>query len=261
MKLFDSFPTRYLVPNTVTCVSLVFGLASIHTSLTSTDAAGFVTAAWFILYAVLLDKADGALARRFKASSEFGVQLDSFSDFVTFGISPAALLSRALPVLAPSPWASGVAYNLLHALAAAYVLTAAVRLAKFNVTTAGNDPRFFRGLPSTSSGGLLASAFLAHRELGLGPVALSGLAAWMTANAVLMVSNLPQPKLQISTRRHFRLAQLVLLASAYVFIPLNRFPTYLMILATSATVGGFIYGIVVKSREAHGPHDELPQEA
>jgi len=261
MKLFDSFPTRYLVPNTVTCVSLVFGLASIHTSLTSTDGAGFVTAAWFILYAVLLDKADGALARKLKASSEFGVQLDSFSDFVTFGLSPAALISRALPQLAPSPWASGLAYNALHALAAAYVLTAAVRLAKFNVTTAVNDPRFFRGLPSTSSGGLLASAFLAHRELGLSPAALSGLVAWMTANAVLMVSNLPQPKLQLSSQRHYRLGQMVLLASAFVFIPLRRFPTYLMILATSATLGGFVYGIVVKSREAQGPGAGMPQEA
>jgi CDP-diacylglycerol--serine O-phosphatidyltransferase len=261
MKLFDSFPSRYLVPNGVTCVSLVFGLASIRTSLTATDATEFAAAAWFILYAVLLDKADGALARKLKASSEFGVQLDSFSDFVTFGLSPAALLSRALPVLAPSPWAEGVAYNALHALAAAYVLTAAVRLAKFNVTTAGNDPRFFRGLPSTSSGGLLASAFLAHRELGLSTSLLSALAVWMAANAVLMVSNLPQPKLTISSKPHFRAVQLFLLASAYVLIPLKRFPTYLVIIATTATVGGFIYGVMVKSREADEADAHVPQQA
>ena len=61
MKLFDSFPARYVAPNAVTCVGLVFGLASIRTSLTATGPEGFATAAWFILYAVLLDKLDGAV--------------------------------------------------------------------------------------------------------------------------------------------------------------------------------------------------------
>ncbi|MBL8602443.1 MAG: CDP-alcohol phosphatidyltransferase family protein [Myxococcales bacterium] len=250
MKLFDSFPARYVAPNAVTCVGLVFGLASIRTSLTATGPEGFATAAWFILYAVLLDKLDGAVARRLNASSEFGVQLDSFSDFVTFGISPAALVSRAVPTLLPEPWSSGLAATALQAVAAVYVLAAAARLAKFNLTTATNDPRFFRGLPSTSSGGLLASAFLAHQSLSLPAAWLTGLVVWMASNLVLMVSNLPMPKLKISPNPVVKAGQLVVMLTVYVFIPLHRFAPYLIALSTLYTVGGFIYGVAVTSREA-----------
>lgn len=260
MKMFDRFPLRYVVPNAVTCTSVVFGLASIRQSFIATEAAHFQSAAWFILYAVLLDKLDGAVARKLRASSEFGVQLDSFSDFVTFGLAPAALITSMVPWAMPSPWAHGPHQTLLLGLGALYAVAAALRLAKFNITTATNDPRFFRGLPSTSSGGLLASAFLAHQELGLAGDLTPVLAVFMAVNAVLMVSNLPQPKLALSKRKPVLAFQLAVVLSVFVLIPLHRFPTYLIAVAATYTVGGFIYGLVVTRHaddEDDADEDEL----
>lgn len=255
MKLFDTFSPRYLVPNGVTCASMVLGFASIRLSLAFGDPASLVDAAWFVMYAVLLDKVDGFLARRLKATSLIGVQLDSFSDFVTFGLAPAALLSRALPQLAPATFGAAPGSKLLIAVVAAYALAAALRLAKFNVTTAVDDPRFFRGLPSTSSGGLLASAFLAHRELHLGAGAAIGLFAWMCVNAVLMISNLPQPKLGPTKSRGVKALQLSLVVLAYTLIPLRMFPVFLVTVATLVSLGGFVHGVLVQRREARAESD------
>jgi CDP-diacylglycerol--serine O-phosphatidyltransferase len=255
VKLFDSFSPRYLVPNGVTCFSMVLGFGSIRLSLAFGDPASLVTAAWFVMFAVLLDKVDGFLARRLKATSLIGVQLDSFSDFVTFGLAPAALLSRALPILAPATFGAAPGSQLLIAAVAAYALAAALRLAKFNVTTAVDDPRFFRGLPSTSSGGLLASAFLAHRELQLGAGAALGLFAWMCVNAVLMVSNLPQPKLGPTKIKWVKALQMFLVVCAYTLIPLRKFPVFLVSAATLVSLFGFVYGIGVKRREASEPSE------
>jgi CDP-diacylglycerol---serine O-phosphatidyltransferase len=244
MKIFDRFPARFVAPNAVTCTGLVIGLASIYTSFTSTTREGFLAAAWFILYSVLLDKLDGTVARGLKASSEFGVQLDSFSDFVTFGMAPAALIIRAIPWALPE-WESGTSNDLLMALGALYVLAAALRLAKFNVTTATIGPKFFLGLPSTSSGGIIASGFLAKHELDLDDSVLKIFVGALFINAVLMVSNLPQPKLHLSKMPSFRVFQIFVVLSVYILVPLHRFPTYIFLAATLYTVIGFVYGLTV----------------
>ncbi len=258
MRIFDRFPARYMVPNAVTCTGLVIGLASIHTSLTSTTREGFLSAAWLILYAVLLDKLDGTVARKLKASSEFGVQLDSFSDFVTFGMAPAALVTRAVPWALPQ-WSTGFPNALLLALGAVYVLAAALRLAKFNVTTSNIGPHFFLGLPSTSSGGILASAFLAKHELGLGDGVLQVFVGALALNAVLMVSNLPQPKLHLSKNQAYRAVQIFVVTSVYILVPLHRFPTYIAGCALVGTVGGFIYGLTA-GKDVLMAHEEEDEE-
>ncbi len=259
MHIFDRFPARYMVPNAVTCTGLVIGLASIHTSLTATTREGFLSAGWFILYAVLLDKLDGTVARRLKASSEFGVQLDSFSDFVTFGMAPAALVTHAVPWALPA-WASGNLNALLLALGALYVLAAALRLAKFNVTTATIGPRFFLGLPSTSSGGIIASSFLAKYELGLSDNVFVGFVVALALNAVLMVSNLPQPKLHVSKNPALRLIQLGAVVSVFILVLLHRFPTYIASLALAYTLGGFVYGLTAGREVLMAREDEDEDE-
>ena len=258
MRLFDRFPARYLAPNAVTCIGLSLGLLSIRTSLTATTLPQLQASAWLILYAVLLDKADGAIARRFNASSEFGVQFDSFSDFVTFGICPAALITQVVAVGAPDPWAHGTAHAALLALGAIYVLAAAIRLAKFNVTTASVGTRFFLGLPSTSSGGILASAFLAHQSNALAPATLPAFVAIMVLNAALMVCNLPQPKLHISSQPALKALQLLVVLSVYVFIPLHLAPTYLIAVSGLYTIGGFIYGLKVTGGRHPGEVEPQP---
>jgi phosphatidylserine synthase len=144
------------------------------------------------------------------------------------------------------------------AVCAAYGLSAALRLAKFNITTAVDDPRFFRGLPSTSSGGILAAAYLAHRELSLGEGAAIGLLAWMVVNAVLMVSNLPQPKVGSTRSAPAKYLQLAIFLCAYTMIPLRRFPVFILFVATAVSLGGFVFGVLVKRREGDSGGDPTP---
>jgi CDP-diacylglycerol---serine O-phosphatidyltransferase len=257
MRLFDRFHPRYILPNAVTASSIVLGLAAIHTAASATTAAGFIEAAWFVLYTVLLDKLDGSVARAARASSEFGVQLDSFSDFLTFGVAPSFLMARALPWYLPGTWAAGSWHLVLLALGALYTVAAALRLAKFNITTAGNHPRYFRGLPSTSAGGILASGFLTHQQFDLPASWLNGLLAMMLLNAVLMVSNLPQPKLHFGKNKAWNAFQMTVVASVFIVIPLKWMPVYPFTVATLYTFGGFVHGLFhAKSILSHGQEGE-----
>ncbi|HSN98552.1 MAG TPA: CDP-alcohol phosphatidyltransferase family protein, partial [Candidatus Nanopelagicales bacterium] len=144
-------PLRYFVPNSFTAASLLLGLASV----TMSAQGNFRLAAWMILWGVLLDKVDGSAARLLKATSRFGVEFDSFADFVSFGVAPAALVHYRLLALGPLPGALRAA---LMAAAGLYVVALAVRLARFNITT--GDESVFQGIPGTLMGALLATGYL-----------------------------------------------------------------------------------------------------
>ena len=75
--------SRYIVPNGFTALSMLFGFASIAASAEGS----YVIAAWMIVWGVLLDKLDGTAARLLDACSDFGMEFDSFADFVVFGAS------------------------------------------------------------------------------------------------------------------------------------------------------------------------------
>src|SRR3954470_10790231 len=83
---------RYLAPNVITLSSMIFGLVSLRAAAMG-DAP---LAAWMIIYAVLTDRLDGLVARAVKGTSELGMQLDSFADFLNFGVAPAYLVLQYL---------------------------------------------------------------------------------------------------------------------------------------------------------------------
>lgn len=139
-----------------------------------------------ILGAVLMDSFDGALARSLGVTSEFGAELDSLADVVSFGVAPAVVVGSLLPEgMRPLGWA----------LVTVYPLCAAWRLARFNVTHNGNGEKHgeFSGLPSTGAGAAAATAVLIYvraSEAGLSanPVIL---ACAMVLLGALMVSRMP----------------------------------------------------------------------
>ena len=83
---------KYLIPKSFTAFSMILGLASIYNSTQGQ----YDLAAWMIVWGVLLDKLDGTSARLFNASSDLGAELDSFADFVSFGLAVAALMFFSL---------------------------------------------------------------------------------------------------------------------------------------------------------------------
>lgn len=152
---------RYLAPNLITSFNILLGLMS-FAAMYRQD---FEMAAWLIVYAALFDRLDGFVARLVRGSSEFGVQMDSFADFLNFGVAPAALVytsvgsSPFLPFHEP-----GFDRYLLITSCVLWTFAAAFRLARYNVTEDAPSPlrmRIFFGIPTTVVGGLFATWYLA----------------------------------------------------------------------------------------------------
>lgn len=151
---------RYLAPNLITTFSLLFGMLS----LAATMRGDYASAGWFVIYAVLTDRLDGLVARLVRGTSDFGVQLDSFADFLNFGVAPACLIYAALGSSPVLPFRDGFPRLILMAACAFWVLAATFRLARYNITDDVPSPlpmKIFFGVPTTLAGGLLIIWFLA----------------------------------------------------------------------------------------------------
>jgi CDP-diacylglycerol--serine O-phosphatidyltransferase len=121
-------------------------------------------AAVLIFLAMVFDMLDGRAARWAKQTSQFGAELDSLCDAISFGVAPAVILVKfstdAHPAM-PVP-----AARLLWAIAVLFVVCAILRLARFNVETDDEDThQFFTGLPSPAAAGTVASFMIANPEI------------------------------------------------------------------------------------------------
>ncbi len=133
----------YLLPNLVTTIALFSGFYAILASMDGK----FEAAAIAIFVAMVFDGLDGRVARMTNTQSDFGVEYDSLSDMVSFGVAPAVVCySWMLSDLGKVGWAA----------AFLYVSCAALRLARFNVQVESADSRFFVGLASPSAAALVA---------------------------------------------------------------------------------------------------------
>jgi len=141
-------------------------------------------AAVMILAAVLLDSLDGTIARALGATSEFGMELDSLADVVSFGVAPAVLVGSLLPnAVPPVAWVMVIAYP----------LCAAWRLARFNTRPVETEMHGdFRGLPTTGAGAAVATAVLLYlKSPEAGPTAwVVVLPVVLGLMSVLMVSHI-----------------------------------------------------------------------
>jgi len=146
---------RSIIPSLFTVMNLFSGFAAIVTALAGKhgDEKDFVLAGWYIVIGGIFDLLDGAMARLTHTSSEFGVELDSLADIVTFGVAPSAILYKAFFFQYPGT-------GLL--LAALPAICGAIRLARFNTQLVGFDKDYFRGLPIPSAAILIISYIMFH---------------------------------------------------------------------------------------------------
>ena len=173
----------YLLPNMVTTAGLFSGFYAIVAAMNGR----FEAAAIAIFIAMVMDGLDGRVARLTNTQSDFGVQYDSLSDMVCFGLAPALVMYEwSLRYMVSVGWAK------LGWLAAfIYAASAALRLARFNAQVATAEKNYFRGLPSPSAAGVLAGLVWAATDLGLEGESLVYLAFVLTISmGLLMVSNI-----------------------------------------------------------------------
>jgi CDP-diacylglycerol--serine O-phosphatidyltransferase len=175
-----------VLASALTCAGLYCGMASILSAIDQK----YNTAAYFILAALIFDMLDGTVAKLTKTTSEFGKQLDSLADLVSFGAAPALLIYTAY---LREEYASGSALRIYGSLVAIiYVICGALRLARFNVFQA-EVRDYFTGLPIPGAAMTVASFVLFTDYYGWN-VAFWVLTPLTLGLAYLMVSNVRYPK-------------------------------------------------------------------
>jgi len=228
---------RYLIPGTATALSLLLGLGAILVApLGRLELAG-----WMIVWCVLLDVVDGALARWLQATSRFGAELDSLADLVAFGVAPAVL---AFELLYPAEGTGGPALPVwLVALAAgSYALAAALRLARFNARPEGSQKDQFLGLPTTLAG-LIAATSVILLEGGSLPSFIPGptlVVLLLVGLAAAMVSRLPVPAIRPRQNRWINALQWANVLAVYACGILRAAPGYILAFATIYALVGIV---------------------
>ncbi|UVI29842.1 CDP-diacylglycerol--serine O-phosphatidyltransferase [Paenibacillus spongiae] len=164
------------IPSLFTVANLFLGIVAII--LVFPENAKPEIAAMMVIIAMLMDGVDGRVARALNAQSEFGKELDSLSDVISFGVAPAFIMySVAFQQLNPAPaWI----------ITALFPICGALRLARFNVVS--GMPGYFIGLPIPAAGGVLATLALFHKEIPISVLLTSTLVL-----SLLMVSTIKYP--------------------------------------------------------------------
>lgn len=199
-------PLRSVVPNAITVLALCFGLSGVRFAI----AEDWEKAVLMIVVAAVLDAMDGRIARMLNGQSRFGAELDSLSDVIAFGVSPAIILYLwSLQYLPKFGWI----------FALAHAVCAALRLARFNAAIdVEEQPHksagFLTGVPAPAGAGLtFLPLFL---WLWTGEEAFQStylVAPWSGLIAFLMISNLATFSWgSLRLRRHIRLGALVVIA-------------------------------------------------
>jgi CDP-diacylglycerol--serine O-phosphatidyltransferase len=132
------------LPSVLTSLNLFFGLISLLKSISGE----YGLAALLIALAIVLDGMDGMVARLTGTASDFGKELDSLADLISFGIAPSVLAYC---------WALSNLGRIGMVATFGFVLCGALRLARFNIQATLSDRRYFVGLPVPAAAGAVAA--------------------------------------------------------------------------------------------------------
>ena len=194
-KLVASKKPRYLLPNILTIAGVCLGISSIKFSLDG----NYSLAVTLILFAAILDALDGRIARLIKGTSEFGKELDSLTDFVSFGIAPVFVVYF---------WELNKYGKLGWAITLLYSVCCVLRLARFNLTKIEENQEwknnYFEGIPSPA-GGLLILMPLIYELTNLNfNFEIKNITPYFTVIvAIMLVSKIPTlalKKISISSK-------------------------------------------------------------
>ncbi len=145
----------YVLPNALTLCGMFCGFFAIIQAVDG----NYLIAAWAIVVANIFDGLDGWIARLTKTTTRFGVELDSLSDLVAFGVAPAVMMYK---------WALMPFGRLGWAAAFLFAACGALRLARFNVQTGTSSSKAFKGLPIPAAATVIASLVIFYYEFWQG---------------------------------------------------------------------------------------------
>ncbi len=242
-------PLRAVVPNAVTALALCVGLTGVRFAL----AGDWQAAVYMIVAAGVLDGMDGRIARALKGQTRFGAELDSLSDVIAFGVSPAIILH--LWVLKDWPRIGWV-------FALAYAVCMALRLARFNARIDAEDQPhksagFLTGVPAPVGAGLLLLPMILWLASGREWAWLQDyrlIAPWAAFVAFLAISSVATFSWgSLRLRRHVRLEAIVVITltgAALISAPLETMSVVALIYLGLIPFSMWSYARVKRQRAA-----------
>lgn len=236
--------TTAAFPNMITMLNLVAGFFSVLMSVQEK----YEYAVWLVFLALILDSLDGHVARMFGNETEFGRELDSLADAVSFVVAPCMLVSKVFFL--------NVSVALLL-IVVFYLCCGIFRLARFNVNPIHGE--CFEGLPTPAAALTLMMTMLAfHKNLWLGrSFSLVGVVFLMTALGFLMISDIPYPKVSAIKFRSWRTLFFVQVAVFLaVFFYLNAESAVASVFLTFLVLSPFYCASLHKSSGENLPEEE-----
>ncbi|MDQ2993766.1 MAG: CDP-diacylglycerol--serine O-phosphatidyltransferase [Pseudomonadota bacterium] len=235
----------YLLPNLFTLTALFAGFYSIVASAQH----NYETAAIAIFIAMIFDTLDGRVARLTNTQTNFGAELDSLSDMVSFGVAPALLCYHwSLYSLGKLGWLAAFIYT----------ATVALRLARFN-TRQTMDKRYFQGLACDAGAGLVtALVWLAVQQDIEGETMAFIIALVNIAAGLLMASSIPYRSfkdLSLQNRISFVVMTIVALVIVLIALdpPVILFATFFLYALSGPVMR--LLSTIKKRRSVHKPKD------
>jgi CDP-diacylglycerol--serine O-phosphatidyltransferase len=244
----------YLLPNLFTTGALFAGFYAI---IAATQ--GFFESASIALFvAMFLDGLDGRVARLTNTSSEFGVQYDSMSDLVSFGVAPALLMYN---------WSLVYLDKFGYAVAFVFVACAALRLARFNAQVNLVDKRYFIGLASPTAAAVLAAMVWVGHDMPLSTGFAAVTAGVTLGVALLMVSNVKYQSLKsIDMKGRVPFVFILALVMIFTIVAINP-PKVLLTMAAIYVASGPVWLLIellkkfTKSKQEIIQTEELEQNS
>ncbi|MDA0986771.1 MAG: CDP-diacylglycerol--serine O-phosphatidyltransferase [Bacteroidetes bacterium] len=241
--------TRAVVPSLFTVLNMFCGFLSI----TKSSERDFETACWFIIIASIFDSLDGLMARLTKTSSEFGVEIDSLSDVVSFGVAPAFLVYQ-ISLFKFEVW--GILISSL------LMIMGGIRLARFNVQLVGFDKDYFTGLPIPASALFIVTFILNYFDgNAISLIAEKFLIPIVILSSLLMVSKVKYETMPKFNRQDSRQRPLKIIGfiAAAILIIFSKGKAAFYILTAAILLGVFRHLISIYKTEhlAEKPEEDV----
>jgi len=248
-KAFQSRPRRFsvvwMLPHFLTVCALIFGLQAMYQALFN----NWDNVIIMIIIASVFDMLDGRVARLLKSTSEFGMHLDSLSDFVVFG---------AVPAFSIYLWMDKPENNLFWIVIVLYVICAALRLARFNSELSERPSyakNYFNGIPTPAAAFLLLFPLALENNIEIANFkSFEIIGLWIVLISIGMVSNLPTFSGKVfQIPKSFVIPMLIILAllsNAIISHPIKGFTILVLIYMSSLPFAPIFYWRLRRKAEA-----------
>jgi CDP-diacylglycerol--serine O-phosphatidyltransferase len=234
----------YILPNMLTLIGMFFGFLSI----VATMKGNYIHAAWAIVIANIFDGLDGFVARATGSSSRFGVELDSLSDLIAFGVAPAVMLYR---------WSLQDFGRIGWAFSFFFLACGALRLARFNIQTSPGQSKAFTGMPIPAAATIMASVVIFHYQFHDYPPEKNLFILFLTGlTSLLMVSTLRFHGLKEINLRSRRPLWFLLGFILIMLVIVVHPPVALFVFAMAYLIIGIIENIFLFFKKRRKVHEE-----